>query len=107
MKKIPHSLADISAGLTLNAQRFIFKSGETSFPRNTLIEDICKVSKTNGKYYSVKRHRQNTNNSRRSSNKLMVEHFNENYLKAKYPSCIFKQNQRKIDYTKDGYTILR
>ncbi|MDP5140937.1 MAG: YceI family protein [Spirosomaceae bacterium] len=107
MKKYLTILLIFSAGLTLNAQRFICKSGETSFFSETPLEDIQAVSKTVTAIIDVPSNAIAVKMQIADftfPNKLMQEHFNENYLESeKYPSGVFSGKiNEKIDYAKDG-----
>jgi polyisoprenoid-binding protein YceI len=94
-----------------NAQRYVDKSGETSFFSATAVEDIQAMNKKTTVLLDA------TTNTIAVKmqitefefpNKLMQEHFNENYLESeKFPTCIFSGKiNETIDYTKNGtYTI--
>lgn len=89
------------------AQVFVTQSGETSFFSETPVENISANNKTVGCAINT-----TTNDiavSMRMTafdfpNKLMQEHFNENYVESeKYPTATFKGKiLEKIDLTKNG-----
>ncbi len=90
-----------------HAQVYMTQAGETSFFSDTPLENIA--AKNNQTAAAI-----NTANGEIAAkmqmsqfvfpNKLMQEHFNENYMEsAKYPSAIFKGKiQETIDYKKEG-----
>ena len=88
-------------------QLYATQSGETNFFSETLVENISAVNKTVGAILNT-----STNEvavSMKMSafnfpNKLMQEHFNENYMESeKFPTGIFKGKiLEPIDYTKNG-----
>ncbi len=88
-------------------QMYATQAGETSFFSETLVENIVAVNKTVGAIINTA-----TNEiavSMKMSafdfpNKLMQEHFNENYMESeKYPMGTFKGKiVEPIDYTKNG-----
>ncbi|MCP1384402.1 YceI family protein [Runella salmonicolor] len=92
----------------LNAQNLYSTSnGETSFFSETPVENIAAVNKFGQAILNT-----STNdivvqmNMKQFDfpNKLMQEHFNENYIEsAKYPKAVFKGKiNEKIDFTKNG-----
>lgn len=88
-------------------QLYATQSGETNFFSETPVENISAVNKTVGAILNI-----TTNEiavSMKMSafdfpNKLMQEHFNENYMESeKFPTGIFKGKILEvIDYTKIG-----
>lgn len=92
---------------TVLAQKYICKNGETSFFSETPLENISALNKkvvslinsTDGAL-AVKMNIVDFE----FPNKLMQEHFNENYLESeKYPKSVFSGKiLEKIDYSKDG-----
>ena len=88
-------------------QLYSTQSGETNFFSETLVENISAVNKTVGAILNT-----STNEvavSMKMSafnfpNKLMQEHFNENYMESeKFPTGVFKGKiVETIDYTKNG-----
>lgn len=88
-------------------QMYTTQAGETSFFSETPIENISAINKTVGAIINVA-----TNEiavSMKMSafefpNKLMQEHFNENYMESeKFPTGTFKGKIiEPIDYTKNG-----
>lgn len=88
-------------------QMYATQTGETSFFSETPVENITAVNKTVGAIINT-----TTNEiavSMKMSafdfpNKLMQEHFNENYMESeKYPTGTFKGKiVEPIDYTKNG-----
>lgn len=94
-------------GFRGNAQLFITSSGETSFFSATPVEDISAINKQvasiiNTSTGDLAVRIQNV--AFKFPNKLMEEHFNENYMEStKYPSTTFKGKiQEQIDFTKMG-----
>ena len=88
-------------------QLYSTQSGETNFFSETLVENISAVNKTVGAILNT-----STNEvavSMKMSafnfpNKLMQEHFNENYMESeKFPTGVFKGKiVETIDYTKNA-----
>lgn len=88
-------------------QMYATQAGETSFFSETPVENITAVNKTVGAIINT-----TTNEVAVSMkmtafefpNKLMQEHFNENYMESeKYPTGTFKGKIiEPIDYTKNG-----
>ena len=87
-------------GFQANGQLYVAQNGEVSFFSKTPLEDIDALNKQVGSII-------NTDNNevavqmRVSSfvfpNKLMQEHFNENYLESdKFPSATFKGKIREV-----------
>lgn len=89
------------------AQLFITQTGETSFFSETPLENISALNKQvaaiiNTATSEVAVRIQNV--AFHFPNKLMEEHFNENYMETeKYPNATFKGKiQEVIDYPKEG-----
>lgn len=90
-----------------NAQQFVCKEGKVHFFSQAALENIeattrqvvCALNTENGKVFA-----KIPINSFRFNEKLMEEHFNENYLESdKIPyATLDAVIQEKIDYTKDG-----
>ncbi|SKB43091.1 YceI family protein [Dyadobacter psychrophilus] len=88
-------------------QLYMTKTGETSFFSETPLENIVAVNKqvlvilntANGEIAIKMQQR-----SFHFPNKLMEEHFNENYMETeKYPAAVFAGKiMEPIDYGKDG-----
>jgi polyisoprenoid-binding protein YceI len=87
-------------GLQAKAQMFMAQNGEVSFFSKTPLEDIDALNKQVGSII-------NTDNNEVAvqmrvtsfvfPNKLMQEHFNENYLESdKFPSATFKGKIREV-----------
>jgi polyisoprenoid-binding protein YceI len=100
----------ICLGCTLVAQAqnlFSTNNGETTFFSQTPVEDISAINKFGQSILNT-----TTNdivvqmNIKQFDfpNKLMQEHFNENYLESdKYPKAVFKGKiNEKIDFSKNG-----
>ena len=109
MKKVLVILLIISSLLAfrVNAQLFITQTGETSFFSETPLENISALNKQvaaiiNTSTAEVAVRIQNV--AFHFPNKLMEEHFNENYMETeKYPNSTFKGKiQEVIDYQKEG-----
>lgn len=109
MKKILVFLLTISSlvAFQAKAQLFISQTGETSFFSETPLENISALNKQvaaiiNTATSDVAVRIQNV--SFHFPNKLMEEHFNENYMETeKYPNSTFKGKiQEVIDYQKEG-----
>jgi hypothetical protein len=89
------------------AQLYATQSGETSFFSETPIENITATSKTVGAIINTQTGEIAVSMKITSfdfPNKLMQEHFNENYLEStKFPTATFKGKiQETIDYRKNG-----
>ena len=88
-------------------QLYMTKAGETSFFSETPLENIAAVNKqvlvilnpANGQI-AVKMQQR----AFHFPNKLMEEHFNENYMETeKYPAAVFTGKiMEPVDYSKDG-----
>ena len=109
MKKIPVLLLLISsiAAFRTKAQLFITQTGETSFFSETPLENISASNKQvaaiiNTSTSEVAVRIQNV--AFHFPNKLMEEHFNENYMETeKYPNATFKGKiQEALDFQKEG-----
>lgn len=89
------------------AQLFYTQTGKTSFFSKTPLEDISAVNNNVSSILNTATNdiavRMNINQFR-FPNRLMEEHFNENYLESeKFPAATFKGKiAEKIDFTKDG-----
>lgn len=91
----------------LQAQQFVCKNGKVHFFSKAPLEDIeanttqavCALNTETGKIFA-----KIPVNTFRFKEKLMEEHFNENYLESdKIPyATLDAAIQEKIDYTKDG-----
>lgn len=107
MKKLFVSLLGIMISFAAVSQRYICKNGETSFFSETPMENIAAVNKgvtavldVPSQGIAVKMQMAEF----KFPNKLMQEHFNENYMESeKYPTGVFSGKiVEAIDYTKDG-----
>ncbi len=93
--------------ITCYGQLYMTKTGETSFFSETPLENIAAVNKhvlvilntANGELAIKMQQR-----SFHFPNKLMEEHFNENYMETeKYPAAVFTGKIKEhVDYSKDG-----
>lgn len=89
------------------AQLYFTQTGKTSFFSKTPLEDISAVNSTVSSILNTATNdiavRMNINQFR-FPNRLMEEHFNENYLESeKFPAATFKGKiAEKIDFTKEG-----
>lgn len=88
-------------------QLYATQSGETSFFSETPVENISAVNKTTGAIINTATSEVAISMKMTSfefPNKLMQEHFNENYMESeKYPMGTFKGKiMEVIDYTKNG-----
>ena len=97
--------------ITCYGQLYMTKTGETSFFSETPLENIAAVNKqvlvilntANGELAIKMQQR-----SFHFPNKLMEEHFNENYMETeKYPAAVFTGKIKEpVDYSKNGsYTV--
>ena len=89
------------------AQLFLTNTGESSFFSETPIENIVAVNKEVASIINVATSEiavRIRNVAFHFPNKLMEEHFNENYMESsKYPNATFKGNiQEKLDFKKEG-----
>lgn len=101
------SLLILSLCITTNAQQFVDKAGKVHFLSKSPLEDIeatsqqavCALNTETGKVFA-----KIPINSFRFQNKLMEEHFNENYLESdKIPyATLDAVIKEKIDYGKDA-----
>jgi len=89
------------------AQLYFTQTGKTSFFSKTPLEDISAVNNTVSSILNTATNdiavRMNINQFR-FPNRLMEEHFNENYLESeKFPAATFKGKiAEKLDFTKEG-----
>ena len=89
------------------AQLFYTQTGKTSFFSKTPLEDISAVNSAVSSILNTTTNdiavRMNINQFK-FPNRLMEEHFNENYLESeKFPAATFKGKiAEKIDFTKEG-----
>jgi len=97
--------------ITCYGQLYMTKTGETRFFSETPLENIAAVNKqvlvilnsANGEI-AIKMQQRGFH----FPNKLMEEHFNENYMETeKYPAAVFRGKIKEpVDYSKDGnYTV--
>jgi polyisoprenoid-binding protein YceI len=90
-----------------NAQYYIAQTGETSFFSETPMENISALNKNVGAVINSTTNevavKMNISQFK-FQNKLMEEHFNENYMETtKFPTSVFKGKiQEKVDFSKDG-----
>jgi polyisoprenoid-binding protein YceI len=98
----------VTGGLQISyAQLLLTQTGETSFNSDTPIEKISATNKQTGAALNPANGAVAVKIIIRNfhfPNKLMEEHFNENYMESeKYPNATFNGKiQETIDYTKDG-----
>lgn len=88
-------------------QLYATQSGETNFFSETPVENISAVNKTVGAVLNIATNEVAVSMKMSAfdfPNKLMQEHFNENYMESeKFPTSIFKGKiLEPIDYTKNG-----
>ena len=88
-------------------QLYATQSGETNFFSETPVENIVAVNKTTGAIINTATNEVAVSMKMSAfefPNKLMQEHFNENYMESeKYPTGTFKGKiVEVIDYTKNG-----
>lgn len=88
-------------------QLYATQAGETSFFSETPVENIIAVNKTVGAIINTTTNEVVVSMKMTAfefPNKLMQEHFNENYMESeKYPTGTFKGKiVEPIDYTKNG-----
>ncbi|AEI51483.1 YceI family protein [Runella slithyformis] len=109
MKTFLFILAISAASLIqLKAQNlFSTSNGETSFFSETPVENITAVNKFGQAILNTSNNEivvQLTMKQFDFPNKLMQEHFNENYIESdKYPKALFKGKiNESIDFTKNG-----
>ncbi|MBE9463261.1 YceI family protein [Dyadobacter sp. UP-52] len=93
--------------ITCFGQLYMTKTGQTSFFSETALENIAAVNNqvlvilnTSNGEIAVKMPQRGFH----FPNKLMEEHFNENYMETeKYPSAVFTGKIKEpVDYSKDG-----
>ena len=106
MKKIL-SISLICISFSSFSQLYIAKTGETGFYSDTPLENIAAVNKQVTAAIKVETGDMAVKmqmNQFQFPNKLMQEHFNENYMEStKFPIGTFTGKiQEKIDFTKDG-----
>lgn len=93
---------------SLQAQNlFSTNNGETTFHSETPVEDITAVNKLGQSILNTSTNEIVVQMNMKQfdfPNKLMQEHFNENYIESdKYPKAIFKGKiNEKIDFTNNG-----
>jgi polyisoprenoid-binding protein YceI len=92
---------------TTFGQLFSTQSGETSFFSETPVENISGVNKTVGAIFNTSTKEIAVSMKMTSfdfPNKLMQEHFNENYIESdKFPTGVFKGKiVEDIDFSKNG-----
>jgi polyisoprenoid-binding protein YceI len=109
MKLIALNLLFISLAFTVNAQKFMTKTGYIGFFSHTPMEDIKADNNQVASVLDVSTGEivfQVLNKSFKFDRALMEEHFNENYIESdKYPRSTFKGkilNLASIDFTKSG-----
>ncbi len=88
-------------------QLFSTQTGEISFFSETPVENISAINKSAGAVLNTATNEIAVSSKISAfdfSNKLMQEHFNENYMESeKYPTSIFRGKiVETVDYTKDG-----
>ena len=94
---------------TTKAQVYLTQTGETSFFSETPMENISGLNKTVAAAMNLASNDiaiRIQNVAFKFPNKLMEEHFNENYVEShKFPKSEFKgklKDLEQIDFTKDG-----
>lgn len=98
----------LNVGSGLSAQNlFSTTTGETAFYSETPVEDITAVNKLGQAIINTATNDIVVQMNMKQfdfPNKLMQEHFNENYIESdKYPKAVFKGKiNEKIDFTKNG-----
>lgn len=107
MKKVLLLFALTASSLPLTAQLYTAQSGETSFFSKAPLEDISAVNKKVGAVLNTATGDIAVKIPMTEfsfPNKLMQEHFNENYVESdKYPAATFRGKiQETLDYTKPG-----
>ena len=107
MKKIIISCVGLLLSFGAFSQRYICKTGETSFFSETPMENISAVNKSVSGVIDVPTQGIAIKMQMvefKFPNKLMQEHFNENYMESeKYPTGVFSGKiNEKIDFSKDG-----
>jgi polyisoprenoid-binding protein YceI len=106
MKKVLFTLAVVSIGLQVSAQKFMTRSGKISFFSTTPIENIEAFNNevaaavntaTSDVVFQV------PVKSFKFEKQLMQEHFNESYMESdKFPKAEFKGKMNATDLSKDG-----
>ncbi|MEZ4903799.1 MAG: YceI family protein [Spirosomataceae bacterium] len=95
-------------GTDVQAQNFYAtNNGETTFFSQTPVEDITAVNKSGQFILNITTNDMVVQMNMKQfdfPNKLMQEHFNENYIESeKYPKAVFKGKiSETIDFTKEG-----
>ena len=107
MKKVLLLLALTAYSSALRAQLYTAQSGETSFFSKAPLEDISAVNKKVGAVLNTATGDIAVKIPMTEfsfPNKLMQEHFNENYVESdKYPAATFRGKiQESVDYAKPG-----
>lgn len=107
MKNTVSFLLLFLVGISLHAQRFVCKNGEMSFFSETPLENISALNKNVTSIIDVPTNAIAVKMQMaefKFPNKLMEEHFNENYMESeKFPSGVFSGKiKEKIDFSKDG-----
>jgi polyisoprenoid-binding protein YceI len=108
MNKIVNCLVIIILiSIKANAQLYITQTGESSFFSETPLENVSAANKQVAAIVNITSGElaiKIQNVAFRFPNKLMEEHFNENYMEtSKYPNATFKGKiQEKIDFQKNG-----
>ncbi len=93
--------------LSAHAQLFLTQTGETSFFSETPLENIAAKNTNTAAIINTAKGEiaiKMAMNQFVFPNKLMQEHFNENYMESdKYPTATFRGKiQETIDFKKDG-----
>jgi hypothetical protein len=106
MKKYLTFLLIFTTGLSLHAQRFVCKNGKMSFFSETPLENISALNKNITSIIDVPTNAIAVKIQMaefKFSNKLMEEHFNENYMESeKFPTGVFSRKiNEKIGFSKD------
>jgi hypothetical protein len=109
MKRIVFSLSLIFLFFTVNAQKFITKTGYIGFYSQTPIQNIRAFSNLASSIFDISTGEivfQVQVKSFKFEKALMEEHFNENYMESeKFPNSTFKGkivNSPSTDFTKTG-----
>lgn len=94
-------------GIEAHSQYYIGQNGETSFFSETPMENISALNKNVGAVLNPATNEVAVKMNIalfKFQNKLMEEHFNENYMETdKFPAASFKGKiNEKIDFSKDG-----
>lgn len=107
MKKVLLGYLLLVSTCSAFAQRYVCKTGETSFFSETPMENISAVNKNVTAILDVPTNSVAVKMQMADfvfTNKLMQEHFNENYMESeKYPTGVFSGKiNETIDFSKDG-----